>query len=81
MMFGGVNKTQYVGDMHEFNLATNKWWAVNFKSIMYKGKNIRTYSDKEAIGVVGTGTSMMAIPENLHTSLANKWSTSIGTKT
>jgi len=46
MMFGGVNEAQYVGDLHEFSLATNKWWAVNFKSIMYGGSNIRSYEDK-----------------------------------
>ena len=80
MMFGGLNETQYVGDLYKFKLATNKWWALNFKSLIYNGNSIRYYGDDEAIGVIDTGTSMMAVPEDLHTVLSNRWASSIGSK-
>lgn len=80
MMFGGINETQYVGELHTFKLATNKWWALNFRSLVYNGQSIRYYASDEAIGVIDTGTSMMAIPEDLHSALSNRWARSIGSK-
>ena len=35
MMFGGLNKTQYVGKMYEFPLVTDKWWALEFRKFYY----------------------------------------------
>ena len=43
MTFGGVNKTQIVGDLKSFKLSTDNWWALNFKGLIYNNQIIDTF--------------------------------------
>jgi hypothetical protein len=62
MTFGGVNKTQIVGDLKSFKLSTDNWWALNFKGLIYNNQIIDTFKDNYALAVIDTGTSMLAFP-------------------
>ena len=33
MLFGGINKTQYVGNLTDFSLKTNHWWALDMREL------------------------------------------------
>lgn len=35
MIFGGINQTQIHGDLKEFKLVNNKWWALQFTELRY----------------------------------------------
>lgn len=35
MIFGGINQTQIYGDLIDFKLVTNKWWALKFTELRY----------------------------------------------
>lgn len=35
MVFGGVNTTQIDGDLKEFKLVNNKWWALHSSEFRY----------------------------------------------
>lgn len=79
MIFGGVNSSQYVGDLHNFPLKTNTWWALDFKEIGYKDYVIQTYNPSDnAIAVVDTGTSLAAIPQDIHDELSKRWKSEVG---
>ena len=62
MIFGGINRTQYVGDLHRFQIVNDKWWSVSYQGIMYDNKVVDYFDEDMAIGVIDTGTSMMAMP-------------------
>ena len=57
-----------MGNMYEFPLVTDKWWALNFRKLWYDGEVFKEYYDSfvhdvnTAFAVVDTGTSMMAMP-------------------
>ena len=88
MMFGGLNKTQFVGKMYEFPLVTDKWWALEFRRFYYDNRLFKEYDQfkkhqdisdmgNSAFAVVDTGTSMMAVPEQFFTKLEAKWKRSV----
>jgi hypothetical protein len=88
MMFGGVNKTQFVGKMYDFPLVTDKWWALEFRAFYYDNKLFKSFdpfpknqdiSDmgNSAFAVVDTGTSMMAVPEGFFQRLEQRWKSSV----
>jgi|APCry1669189534_1035231.scaffolds.fasta_scaffold86347_1 hypothetical protein len=48
--------------MHTFLLSTDKWWALNFKGLIYNNQIVDTFDDNRALAVIDTGTSMLAFP-------------------
>lgn len=38
MILGGVNTSQIHGDLKEFKLVNNKWWALQFSEFRYSDK-------------------------------------------
>lgn len=68
MMFGGYNESQFVGNMYEFPLITDKWWALDFRKLWYNSEVFVEYFNSfendanTALAIVDTGTSMMAMP-------------------
>ena len=67
MIFGGVNESQYIGDLHSFPLVTNIWWALDLKEIGYNGYTIADYNPEDkAIAVIDTGTSISSLPKSIH---------------
>ena len=57
-----------MGNMYEFPLVTDKWWALNFRKLWYDGEVFKEYYDSfvhdenTAFAVVDTGSSMIAVP-------------------
>ena len=35
MIFGGTNQTQYIGNLTNFSLKTNHWWALDMREMRY----------------------------------------------
>lgn len=77
MIFGGINYTQFVGDLHKFNIVNDKWWSVSYQGIMYDDTVIDYFNADQAIGVIDTGTSMMALPHKYYMKLVQAWSKQI----
>ena len=94
-MFGGINHEQYVGKLHKFKLANNKWWSIDFSAVIYDSENLGTFSKKgeatgedeiedlklQAFAVVDTGTSMMAMPHDQFVLLSSRWKNQINNST
>ena len=38
MVFGGINSSQIHGQLKEFKIVNNKWWALNFTEFKYAGQ-------------------------------------------
>jgi len=66
MIFGAINHTQYVGDLHKFKIVNDKWWSVSYQGVMYDNQVIDYFDADQAIGVIDTGTSMMAMPQQYY---------------
>ena len=67
MIFGGYNTSQYVGELHNFTLKTNQWWALDIMEFSYDGYRMAAYTPSDnAIAVVDTGTSLASVPKSIH---------------
>lgn len=66
MIFGGINYTQFVGDLHQFKIVNDKWWSVSYQGLIYDDTVIDYFNEDQAIGVIDTGTSMMAVPHKYY---------------
>ena len=78
-MFGGFNKTQFVGEMYHYPIVSDKsdqWWALEFKALHYDDEMLKSYdvlpkkqniSDmgNTSFAVVDTGSSMMSVPQGI----------------
>jgi hypothetical protein len=81
MTFGGVNHSQYIDELINFPLKTKTWWALDFKELAYGDDLLVSYSPRDnAIGVVDTGTSLAAFPQDTFDKLSIKWSKEFGAK-
>ena len=54
MIFGGINKNQYIGELQNFPLKTNKYWAINIVELSYDGSSTKVKPNINA--AVDTGT-------------------------
>ena len=87
MMFGGYNESQFVGDMYQFPIVTDKWWALDFTCLTYDREVFKEYhttfehDQNTAFAVVDTGTSMMAMPMKYFEKLQKRWTSQIGNST
>jgi hypothetical protein len=61
MIFGGINSTQIHGDLKEFKLVNNKWWALKFTEFRYSS----TIFEREKEGI-----SIQFDPSNLKSSFS-----------
>jgi len=77
MTFGGINYDQFVGDLHKFKIVNDKWWSVSYQGLMYDNKVIDYFDHDQAVGVVDTGTSMMAMPTPYYERLVQAWQAQI----
>ena len=80
MMFGGVNKTQFVGEMYDYPIVSDKWWALEFRAFHYDNELLKSYdplsknqhtSDmgNSSFAVVDTGNSMLNVPQGIFENL------------
>ena len=44
VVFGGVDPNQFVGDLYEYPIVTDKWWAIELLRICYGDEIIKTYA-------------------------------------
>jgi len=79
MIFGGVNHSAYVGELINFPLKNNHWWALDIKEFSYDGYQMRNYGASDnAIAIVDTGTSLASVPSDIHAKLVQDWTNSMG---
>ena len=56
-----------MGELHRFPLKSNHWWALDLLEVSYNGYVIAEYGPGDnAIAVIDTGTSISAIPKDIH---------------
>lgn len=78
MIFGGYNKTQFVGDLIDFKLKTNHWWALDMREFIYGSESVASYSYTDnAIAVIDTGTSLACVPSTVYQNLKKLWKSSL----
>ena len=73
MILGGINETQYVGQLQDFKISTNQWWAPSLNGFHYSDEVIVQFADNTAFAVIDTGTSMLALPKVYLNLLINMW--------
>ena len=73
MTLGGVNRSQFVGELTEFSISTNTWWAPSLNGFHYSNEVIAQFEDTKAFAVIDTGTSMLALPKVYLSLLINSW--------
>ena len=66
MIFGGIDHDQFLGDLHQFPLVNDRWWGLNFNSLVIGNEIIDLGRMNEAIAVIDTGTSMIGLPEDYY---------------
>ena len=80
MLFGGINTDQIHGELYNFNLKTDRWWALDLKEFSYGGYSLKAYSPSDnVIAVIDTGTSLAQVPQSIHTILVKDWENVLGT--
>lgn len=78
MIFGGINSTQYVGNLSDFSLKTNHWWALDMREFLYGDTSVASFSYTDnAIAVIDTGTSLACVPNDVYTKLMTQWRSSL----
>ena len=84
MMLGGYNESQFVGDMYQFPIVTDKWWALDFARLTYDRELFKEYHStfehdyNTSFAVVDTGTSMIALPMKYFEKIEKRWTSQIG---
>ena len=45
VVFGGINYKQIYGDLHTFELGTDKWWALHFNGLIINNEVIEKFDN------------------------------------
>ena len=77
MLFGGINRSQYVGELVNFSISTDNWWAPSLNGFHYGNNVLNLFNDYQAYAVVDTGTSMLCLPKVYFGLLMARWRASL----
>ena len=77
MELGAINKEQYVGELLNFSISTDNWWAPSLNGIHYGNGVLNLFADHQAYAVVDTGTSMLCLPKVYFSLMMANWRASL----
>lgn len=74
VIFGGIDNTEYVGDLIELPSKSKQFWAPSIQGFAYGGNYIAKFGPGTTkLGIIDTGTALIHLPKEYYDALVGKW--------